>query len=314
VAFDQSEWIWMDGQVIRWNDANVHISAHALHYGSGVFEGIRCYETVDGPAVFRMDEHLDRLFASAAIYSMDIPYTREELDAAICDIILRNGYRSCYVRPLCFFGSDSLGVHPRNCPLHVAILTWPWGAYLGAEEQETGVRVTVSSWQKFGLRMLPATAKGCGQYLNSMLAVREAISKGFDEALLLNVDGTIAEGSGENLFLVRDGRLLTNDQQSSILMGITRNAVIEIARDLGFEVDVRELWLEDLLASDEAFFTGTATEVAPIREVDGRPIGNGARGPITEKIQRVFFAATSGSEARYRGWLRSVSQQTAKAF
>ena len=296
----------MNGQVKRWNEANVHVSAHALHYGSGVFEGMRCYETADGPAVFRMEEHLKRLFASAAVYSMEIPYTRDEIESAICDVILRNGYRSCYVRPLCFYGSDTLGVHPRNCPVQMAILTWPWGAYLGAEQQETGVRVTVSSWQKFGSQMMPATAKGCGQYLNSMLAVREAFSKGFDEGLLLNADGTIAEGSGENLFLVRDGRLLTNDERSSILMGITREAVIEIAGDLGYEVEVRELWLDDLLSADEAFFTGTATEVAPIREVDGSQIGNGARGPITEKIQRVFFAATSGSEPRYRRWLRSV--------
>jgi branched-chain amino acid aminotransferase len=304
----------MNGEVIRWNEANVHVSAHALHYGSGVFEGMRCYETADGPAVFRMDEHLTRLFASAEAYSMEIPYTRDEIDSAICDVILRNGYRSCYVRPLCFFGSDTLGVHPRNCPVQLAILTWPWGAYLGTEQQETGVRVTVSSWQKFGLRMMPATAKGCGQYLNSMLAVREAFSKGFDEGLLLNADGTIAEGSGENLFLVRDGRLLTNDERSSILMGITRDAVIEIAGDLGYEVEIRELWLDDLLTADEAFFTGTATEVAPIREVDGSPIGKGTRGPITEKIQRVFFAATSGNEAKYRHWLRSVSEQPAGAF
>ncbi len=314
MSFDQSKWIWKNGRIIPWSEASVHVSAHALHYGSGVFEGMRCYETADGPAVFRMDEHLERLFASAAAYSMEIPYTREEIEDAVCEVIERNGFRSCYIRPICFFGSDTLGVHPRNCPVDMAILTWPWGAYLGAEAQETGVRVTVSSWEKFGSRMMPATAKACGQYLNSLLAVREAFSKGYDEGLLLNADGTIAEGSGENLFIVRDGRLLTNDERSSILLGITRDVVIEIARDLGLEVEVRELWLDDLLMADEAFFTGTATEVAPIREVDEARIGSGARGPITEKIQRVFFAATSGTEPRYRGWLRYVSRQPAETF
>ena len=313
MSFDQSKWIWKNGRIMPWGDASVHVSAHALHYGSGVFEGMRCYETADGPAVFRMDEHLERLFASAAVYSMAIPYTREQIEDAICEVIERNGFRSCYVRPICFFGSDTLGVHPRNCPIDMAILTWPWGAYLG-DTQETGVRVTVSSWEKFGSRMMPATAKACGQYLNSLLAVREAFSRGYDEGLLLNADGTIAEGSGENLFIVRDGRLLTNDERSSILLGITRDVVIEIARDLGLEVEVRDLWLDDLLKADEAFFTGTATEVAPIREVDEARIGNGGRGPITERIQRVFFAATSGTEPRYRGWLRYVSPQPAETF
>ena len=311
MAFDQSQWIWMDGRVVRWSNATVHVSAHALHYGSGVFEGIRCYETDDGPAVFRLPEHVDRLFASAAVYSMEISYSRTEIEEGICEVVERNGFASCYVRPICFFGSEGLAVHPRNCPLHVAVLAWPWGAYLGVEQQVTGVRITVSSWRKFGVGMLPSTAKGSGQYLNSLLAMREAVSKGYDEALLLNADGTIAEGAGENLFIVRDGRLLTNDEKSSILLGITRASVLEMARDLGIEVEIRELVLEDLLSADEAFFTGTATEIAPIREVDGSPIGSGRRGPLTEQLQNIFVAITAGREPRYRRWLRVVSRDTA---
>jgi branched-chain amino acid aminotransferase len=206
-----------------------------------------------------MNEHLERLFASAAVYAMPIPYTRDEIEEAVCEVIDRNGFRSCYVRPICFFGSDTLGVHPRNCPVDMAILTWPWGAYLG-DTQETGVRVTVSSWEKFGSRSMPATAKACGQYLNSLLAVREAFSKGYDEGLLLNADGTIAEGSGENLFIVRDGRLLTNDERSQILMGITRDVVIEWRAILDSKLKSESCRLDDLLTADEAFFTGTATD------------------------------------------------------
>jgi branched-chain amino acid aminotransferase len=278
-----------------------------MHYGSGVFEGMRCYETADGPAVFRMDAHIERLFYSAAAYGMEIPYSKDQLEDAVCETILRNEFASCYVRPICYHGSASLAVHPRNCPVEVVILTWPWAAYLGEENVERGVRVTVASWTKFHSRMLPTTAKGCGGYLNSMLAVREAARSGYDEALLLDESGNIAEGSGENLFLVRGNRLLTNDERSSILLGITRDSVIEIARELGYDVEVGTLTLEDLLSSDEAFFTGTAVEVTPIREVDGSLIGCGARGPITERIQRAFFDVTSGRDRRYADWLHVVA-------
>lgn len=308
MSFGQAKWIWINGRIVRWVEATVHVSAHALHYGSGVFEGMRCYETAQGPAVFRMDAHLARLYASAAFYGMEIPYGQDELAEAVCETIRRNGFVSCYVRPICFYGSDSLGVHPRNCPVEVAVLTWPWGAYLGADELEKGVRVTVSPWTKFHSRMMPTTAKACGQYLNSMLAVREAVGRGFAEALLLEMAGLIAEGSGENLFVVRNGRLLTNDERSSILLGITRDAVIRIAQDLGYPVEIGTLRLEDVLSADEAFFTGTATEVAPIREVDGRQIGDGSRGPVTYKIQQAFFAATSGKDPRYRAWLHAVNR------
>jgi branched-chain amino acid aminotransferase len=299
----------MNGELIPWSDATTHVSAHALHYGSGVFEGMRCYETTKGPAVFRLDAHLDRLYASAEVYGLAIPYTQAELTNAVCEVVRLNGFRSCYVRPLCYLGSRSLGVHPGNCPVEVVILAWPWAPYLGAEGLQQGVRVTVSPWRKFQSRMMPTTAKACGQYLNSMLAVRDAISRGFAEALLLDGDGNLAEGSGENLFLVRAGQLLTNDERHSILLGITRDAVLRIAQDLGYSVEIRALQLDDMLSADEAFFTGTAAEVTPIREVDGTAIGRNTPGPVTEEIQRVFFAATSGNDDRYKDWLYPVHPQ-----
>jgi branched-chain amino acid aminotransferase len=314
VTFDETKWVWMDGDVIPWVNATTHVSSHALHYGSGVFEGIRCYETADGPAIFRLDAHLDRLYSSAEIYGIEIPFTRARLTEGICEVIERNGFRSCYVRPICYYGSGSLSVHPRNCPVETVILAWPWAAYLGAEGIERGVRVTVSPWRKFQSRMMPTTAKACGQYLNSMLAVRDAVTRGYAEALLLDADNHLAEGSGENLFIVRDNLLLTNDERHSILLGITREAVMRIARDLGYGIEVRALHLEDLLSADEAFFTGTAAEVTPISEVDGTLIGRGARGPVTEEIQKVFNAATQGRHPRYQDWLYPVAVQPVRAF
>jgi branched-chain amino acid aminotransferase len=309
VTFSQSKWVWMDGRVIPWSDATTHVSAHGLHYGSGVFEGMRCYETTAGPAVFRLDSHLDRLYASADFYGIAIPFTRAELTDGICETVVRNGFRSCYVRPICYLGSGSLGVHPGDNPVEVVILAWPWAPYLGSEGLEQGVRVTVSPWRKFQPRMMPTTAKACGQYLNSVLAVRDAVSRGFAEALLLDAEGHLAEGSGENLFIVRNGRLMTNDERHSILMGITRDAVMQIARDLGYSVEIGQLDVQDLLFADEAFFTGTAAEVTPIREVDGTLIGKATRGPITEKIQKIFFAATAGRDERYRDWLHPIHSE-----
>jgi branched-chain amino acid aminotransferase len=308
MSFDQTEWLWMNGEMIRWRDACVHLTTHTLHLGSGVFEALRCYPTDDGPAIFRLDAHVGRLFASAAMYEMEIGYSTEELQEAICETIRRNRFNVCYIRLLCYLGSGSLGVFPRDCPVQVAVIAWPLGAYLGARSLESGVRATISSWTKFHSRMMPTTAKACGQYLNSILALREAIRKGYDEAILLDLEGNVAEGSGENIFLVRDGRLLTNDEQSSILLGITRQAVIEIAHDLGYPVEIGKMSPADLLSADEAFFTGTAAEVTPIREVDGQPIGRQARGPITEKIQQTFFNATTGGEPKYRRWLHFVGQ------
>ena len=311
MTFDKTNWVWMNGEMVPWSGATIHVSAHTLHYGSGVFEGVRCYQTKNGAAVFRLPEHLDRLFASAEAYGIEIPYSKIDLSDAICETIRRNQFTGCYVRPLCFHGSAGLAVHPRNCPVEVVVLAWPWGAYLGEECLERGVRVTVSSYAKFHSRMLPTTAKGCGGYLNSMLAAREAATAGYDEALLLDERGNIAEGSGENLFLVRNGRLMTNDERSSILLGITRDSVITLARDLGYEVEVGNLTLEDLLFAHEAFFTGTAVEVTPIREVDGKVIGEGKRGLVTEKIQRAFLAAVSGKNRRYSDWLQPVEMRSA---
>ncbi len=310
--FDQTKWVWMNGQVVPWAGATIHVSAHTLHYGSGVFEGMRCYETDAGPAVFRMHEHLERLYSSAEMYGIRIPYSKTELEDAVCETVRRNEFSSCYLRPICYHGSASLALHPRNCPVELVILAWPWGAYLGEDNVERGVRVTVASWTKFHSRTLPTTAKGCGGYLNSMLAAREAAAGGYDEALLLDESGNIAEGSGENLFIVRDGVLLTNDESSSILLGITRDSVIEIARDIGYEVEIGKLKLEDLLSADEAFFTGTAVEVTPIRELDGELIGGAKRGTVTNRIREAFLRAALGRDKRYAGWLHMVEPQTAE--
>jgi branched-chain amino acid aminotransferase len=263
--------------------------------------------------LFRLDAHLARLYASAAIHGIQIPYGAGLLEEAICETISRNGFESCYVRPICYYGSRALSVDPRACPVEIAVLAWPWAAYLGVEGLERGVRVTVSPWRKFESQALPTTAKACGQYVNSILAVREAVDRGYDEALLLDAAGNIAEGSGENLFVVRDGRLVTNDERSSILLGVTRDSVIELARTLGYQIDVGTITIDDLRAADEAFFTGTAAEVTPIREVDGWQIGDGKRGPVTERIQRAFFAITEGRDARFTRWLHAVNNSSSPA-
>lgn len=308
MSFENIKSVWKNGEIIPWADATFHISAHALHYGSGVFEGIRCYETENGPALFRVREHYERFHESAAVYGFSIPHSVEELTEATCNLIADNDLKSCYVRPICFMGSGTLGVFPRNCPTEVVIMTWAWGAYLGAEGLEKGIRVTVSPWRKFHSSMMPTTAKACGQYLNSILAVSDAFSRGFDEALLLDIDGKLAEGSGENLFVIKDGKIYTNKADDSILMGITRSAAIEIAKEEGFTVEAKSLELEDLLNADEAFFTGTAAEITPIREVDEKTIGEGKRGKITEKIQTVFFDAVHGRDARFAKWLKPVEE------
>jgi branched-chain amino acid aminotransferase len=308
MSFENIEWIWKNSEIMPWKDATVHVSAHGLHYGSGVFEGIRCYETVDGPALFRVREHYERFHESAAVYGFEIPYSVAELTDATCELISRNELKSCYVRPICFMGSGSLGVFPRNCPTEVSIMAWAWGAYLGAEGLEKGIRVTVSPWRKFHSSMMPTTAKACGQYLNSMLAVSDAFARGFDEGLLLDKDGRLAEGSGENLFVIKDNVIYTNKADDSILMGITRSAAIEIARAEGFRTEAKSLELDDLLTADEAFFTGTAAEITPIREVDETVIGAGRRGAITEKIQSVFFDVVNGRDARFAKWLHPVEQ------
>jgi len=312
MSFENIEWVWKNGEMVPWSDATVHVSAHGLHYGSGVFEGIRCYETEHGqPAVFRLKEHLERFFASAAVYNFEIPYSLQELSEAVCELVARNAFKSCYIRSICFLGSRSLGLYPGNCPVEVSIMAWGWSAYLGEEGLQNGIRTTVSPWRKFHSSMMPTTAKACGQYLNSILAVSDAFDRGFDEAILLDIDGKLAEGSGENLFVIRDGKIFTNKAADSILMGITRDAAIEIARELDYTVETKSLELDDLLSADEAFFTGTAAEITPICEVDDKAIGDGKRGSITEQIQKTFFDAVTGRDERFLKWLHPVARAAA---
>jgi len=310
LQFDDVKTVWMDGELMPWEKANVHVSSHALHYGSGVFEGIRCYATDRGPAVFRLEDHIHRLFASALAHGIEIPYTPNELGAAVCQTIAANELDSCYVRPIVFFGSATLSLNPRSCPIEVAVLAWPWPSMHGEHAFQRGIRATVSPWRKFSSQMMPTTAKACGQYVNSVLAVRDAMSRGYDEALLLDAAGGVAEGAGENLFVVRDGAIATNDDRHPILMGITRDAVITIARELGLSVETRPLTVDEVLTADEAFFTGTAAEVTAIAEIDGTSIGNGRPGKVTRQIQQAFFEATSGRAYRERRWLHYVDDCT----
>ena len=283
--------IWFDGKLVDFMDAQVHVLTHALHYGSGVFEGIRAYETDRGTGVFRLTEHLERLGRSAELYFMEIPYSVEQLSAAVHETIAVNKLPSCYIRPLVFRGFGEMGVNPLNCPVQVTIAVWPWGAYLGEESLENGIRCMVSSWRRIGPNTIPASAKASGQYLNSQLAKIEAIKHGFDEAILLNESGMIADGSGENVFAVHKGRLLTPPPASSCLPGITRDAVMQIATEMGLETIERDLTRSDLYFADEVFLTGTAAEVTPVASVDDHLIGP---GPITTAIQTTFFDIVHG--------------------
>lgn len=302
----ETKYLWMDGEIKNWDDGSIHVMSHALHYGSSFFEGIKCYETAKGPAVFRLKEHMDRLQQSAAIYNMHLPYNSIELCDAVQDLIKANQLKSCYIRPIAFYGYDTLGVHPKKCPVQMAIATFNWGAYLGDGALENGVKVTISPWRKFHSSSLPTVAKAGGQYLNSILAAQDAQEKGFDEGLLLNGDGNIAEGAGQNIFIVKNNTLYTNTEDSSILMGITRETVIELIKDLGYSLQIGKLSLGQLFNADEAFFTGTATEVTPIREVDRRIIGDGKPGPVTNQIQALYFDVIKGKELKYEAWLTYI--------
>jgi len=298
--------IWMNGELVDWADAKIHVLSHALHYGSGVFEGIRAYETDRGPAVWHLDAHLDRMEASASIYHMELPYSKAELIQATRDVIEANGLESCYIRPIAFRGYGEMGVNPLLAPVDVVIAVWPWGAYLGEEALEQGVRVKVSSWKRVDQNALPSAAKATGGYLGSILAKVESLKAGYDEAIMLNGEGYIAEGSGENVFVVSHDGLITPPTNVGCLAGVTRGAVITIARDLGYQVTERNLVRTDLYMADEAFFTGTAAELTPIREVDDRTVGGGHRGPVTKELQEAFFAATRGENPTYAGWLTYV--------
>ncbi|MDY6768522.1 MAG: branched-chain amino acid transaminase [Candidatus Nanohaloarchaea archaeon] len=303
---EEADTIWLDGELVPWEEAQVHVLTHALHYGSGVFEGIRAYDTGEATAVFRLDAHLDRLFNSAEPYGIDIPFTREEIEQAIYEVIEENGLDSAYIRPIAFYGYEELGVNPANCPVRVAIAAWPWGAYLGEDAIENGVEVQVSSWRKYRADMIPTNAKTTGTYINSLLATTEADRRGFEESIVLDADGYVAEGPGENLFIVRDGTVITPDLSSSILEGVTRKSVITIAEDLGYEVVERRVARGELYTADELFFTGTAAEVTPIRQVENVAVGEGTKGPVTDEIQQVFFDTVTGDVDEYSDWLFPV--------
>ena len=306
---EATEKIWMNGELVDWADAKIHVGTHALHYGSGVFEGIRAYETARGTAVFRLTDHLVRLEKSAKLMYMEIPYGVEELRAAALELVAVNGLPSCYLRPLAFYGYGELGVSPRSNPVDVVIMSWPWGTYLGEEALERGVSAKISSWKRVGPNTVPHVSKATGVYLNSMLAVLEATRGGYDEAILLTDEGYVADGSGENIFVVRDGTLLTPDLSASILPGITRNTVIQIAQDLGYPVRETTLIRSDLVLADEAFMTGTAAEVTPIRSVDDRGIG--PPGPVTREIQGAYLDTVRGRSERWSHWLEYVEETPA---
>jgi branched-chain amino acid aminotransferase len=307
MGFTATDTIWFNGKLVPWGDAKVHVLAHGLHYGTGVFEGMRCYPTADGPAVFRLDAHLERMFKSAELYELPIPYSREALAEATLDVIRSNRLDAAYIRPIAFFDVATLSVWTKECPVTVAIAAFPTGSYHA--NAANGVRVTISSIRKYDNSAIPAWGKACGQYINSVRAVQEAQRRGYDEALLLNSHGQLAEGSGENLFVVKDGALVTNDVDASILMGVTRASILEIAADLGIPTRVAAISVEDVLNADELFFTGTAVEVTAIREVDGRVISEGKPGTITSRIQDTFNQVVRGQLPQYRHWL-SFARQT----
>jgi branched-chain amino acid aminotransferase len=306
----ETEKIWMNGELVDWADARIHVGAHGLHYGSGVFEGIRAYETEKGSAVFRLTDHLTRLHNSARLLHMELPYSIEELRVACHELIGVNGLPECYLRPIAFFGYGELGVSALGNPIDVAIMSWPWGAYLGEEGLTNGISAKISSWQRIGPNVIPHVAKATGVYLNSMLAVTEANRAGYDEAILLTAEGLVADGSGENVFIVKDGELYTPDLSTSILPGITRDTVIQIAQDLGHRVEETLLIRTDLYLADEVFMVGTATEVAPVRAVDDREIGV---GPVTRELQQAYVETVQGRSERWSHWLDVVEMSPSAA-
>jgi branched-chain amino acid aminotransferase len=297
--------IWMDGKFVNWDDAKVHVLTHTLHYGLGVFEGIRCYKTAKGSAIFRLDEHVERLFDSAHIFMMEIPFSREEIRSAIIETVKVNRLRECYIRPLVYIGYGMMGLYPKGNPVNVSIAVWPWGAYLGDEGLEKGIKIKVSSFIRNHVNVAMTRGKVCGYYVNSQIAKKEAIMCGYDEALLLDTEGYVSEGSGENIFIVRDGEIKTTPL-TSILEGITRDSIIQVAKDNKIPVREDRFTRDEVYISDEAFFTGTAAEVTPIREVDGRKIGEGRRGRITAKLQSTFFDIVKGKNRKYESWLTRI--------
>jgi branched-chain amino acid aminotransferase len=303
---EQADLIWQNGELVAWEDAKVHVLTHGLHYGTGVFEGERAYATQNGPAIFRHRDHLDRLFKSAELYYMPIPYSLDELRSATHELIASNGLTECYIRPLVFRGYGQMGLYPLDAPVEVVIAVWAWGAYLGEDSKNTGIRAKVSSWRRISHDALIPHAKASGQYLNSVLAKIEASKAGYQEAILLDSHGFVCEGSGENIYVVSDGQVITPPQTAGILDGINRKSVITIARDMGVEVVERDLARAELYLADEVFLTGTAAEMVPVREIDDHTVGEGHAGPITRELQRVFDDALHGRDPLYADWLDVV--------
>jgi branched-chain amino acid aminotransferase len=303
---EQVDLIWHNGELVAWESAQVHVLTHGLHYGTSVFEGERAYDTPAGPAIFRHHDHLRRLLASAELYYMPVPYSLEELRTATHELIAANGLPECYIRPIIYRGYGQMGLNPLDCDVSVTIAVWPWGAYLGEESANNGVRAKVSSWRRISSDSLIPHAKASGQYLNSVLAKIEATKAGYEEAILLDAHGFVSEGTGENIYVVRDGVIITPPQTASILDGISRKSIITIAKDLGYEVVERDLARAELYLADEVFFTGTAAELVPVREIDDHVIGEGVRGPVTRAVQTVFVDALHGRSERYREWLDIV--------
>jgi branched-chain amino acid aminotransferase len=305
MPIEKTEKIWMDGELVDWDEAKVHVLTHSLHYGSGVFEGIRAYPTSRGPAVFRLTDHIERLHDSAGLLMMEVPYSVEELVEATKETIRVNKIDSCYVRPLAFLGYGEMGLNPLPCKVNVSIAVWPWGTYLGDEGVKHGVRMKISTWRRMDPNVNPTAAKGTGIYVNSSLAKVEALKGGYDEAIMLNTGGSVAEATGENIFIVKDGVLITPPMSAGALEGITRASVMTIARDLGYEVREAELLRTDLYLADEAFLSGTAAEIVPIREIDDRPIGD--PGEMTRKLQETYFAIIHGEVEKYADWLEHAA-------
>ncbi len=296
----------MNGKFVDWDDAKIHVLTHAFHYGTAVFEGIRCYNTTKGPAIFRLDGHVKRLENSAKIHMMPLPFSNQDIAKAIKETVKTNEIKECYIRPIAFYGYGEMGLNPRKNPVSVAIAVWPWGTYLGEEGLKKGVRCKISSWIRIDTRILPPLAKSSANYLNSVFAKLEALDCGFDEAILLNLNGSVAEGPGENIFIVKDGCLITPPRSSGALYGLTMDSIMTLAKEISITVDEKEILREELFMADEAFFTGTAAEVTPIREVDGRKIGSGSIGPITKKLQDKFFEVVKGKDPKYQKWLDFV--------
>ncbi len=302
---DRDGFIWYDGKLVPWRDATTHVLTHTLHYGMGVFEGVRAYKTTSSTAIFRLKEHTERLFNSAHIFKMNMPYDRETLMEAQREVVRANKLESCYIRPIVFYGSEAMGIAATALSTHVAVAAWPWGSYLGEEGMEKGIRVKTSSFTRHHVNINMCRAKSVSTYTNSILAHQEVVHDGYDEALLLDVDGYVAEGAGENIFIIKKGKLYTPDL-TSCLEGITRDSILTLAKDLGIELIEKRITRDEVYCADEAFFTGTAAEVTPIRELDNRTIGSGSRGPITTKLQSMFFEIVGGKNSKYADWLAHI--------